>query len=386
MRIWQKIKQMLSNVLPLGGRKALEIQKKQTEEIRALRRELELYHKEETKQIAALKRYVNKELTRRDNWPKRDAEIQRLAEGRQIWVIKCPSPEGSSKVRWGDYHFCVALKKYLDRLGIYTVLDCREDWGCEIDADVVLVLRGKNFYHPDRRNKKTLYIMWNISHPDMLTKEEYQLYDVICVASRKYAKELSEQLTVPVLPLLQCTDTELFCPCESHDRNYEHDYIFVGNTREIVRTCVLWSFEKKLPIHIFGDGWKKMFPQYKNAVLAESIENDELPKLYRSSRVTLNDHWKDMLEKGFVNNRIFDALACGLPVISDCCEELKDIFPDAVLYYETRDDFDRCVDRIEKDYDNVRKCVLAQRELICEQYSFECRAKELLDIADKYSR
>ena len=53
------------------------------------------------------------------------------------------------------------------------------------------------------------------------------------------------------------------------------------------------------------------------------IENSQIPALYRSARVTLNDHWKDMLDYQFVNNRIFDALACGLPVISDCCDELR---------------------------------------------------------------
>ena len=49
--------------------------------------------------------------------------------------------------------------------------------------------------------------------------------------------------------------------------------------------------------------------------------------------------WKDMLDDQFVNNRIFDALACGLPVISDSCEELRNIFPDTVFYYETKEDF-----------------------------------------------
>ena len=33
-----------------------------------------------------------------------------------------------------------------------------------------------------------------------------------------------------------------------------------------------------------------------------------------------------MLDYQFVNNRIFDALACGLPVISDSCEKLRIFF------------------------------------------------------------
>ena len=62
-----------------------------------------------------------------------------------------------------------------------------------MNADVVLVLRGCEFYRPDRRNTKCLYIMWNISHPEMVTQEEYQLYDIVCVGSRHYARGASRE-------------------------------------------------------------------------------------------------------------------------------------------------------------------------------------------------
>ena len=31
------------------------------------------------------------------------------------------------------------------------------------------------------------------------------------------------------------------------------------------------------------------------------IENSDIPALYRSARVTLNDHWKDMLDNQLFN-------------------------------------------------------------------------------------
>ena len=55
-----------------------------------------------------------------------------------------------------------------------------------------------------------------------------------------------------------------------------------------------------------------MLGQNKGMVQDTSIENSQIPDLYRSAKATLNDHWKDMLDYQFVNNRIFDALA------SDC--------------------------------------------------------------------
>ena len=338
---------------------------------------------ENSQALKNLQEQINQEFQRRDDWKKRPAENRKLAKDRPIWVIKCPAPDSEKKVRWGDYAYAVALKRYLDRMGKYTVIDLYEDWNCEEDADVVLVLRGREFYRPDRRNEKCLYIMWNISHPEMVTEEEYQLYDVICVGSLHYAKELQKKITVPVVPLLQCTDTELFYPDQEAEKHRGNDYLFIGNSRNVARPCVLWAVKDKLPLKIWGAGWKAMLGPDKTMVQDVFIENSDIPALYRSARVTLNDHWKDMLDYQFVNNRIFDALACGLPVISDCCDELREIFPDAVLYYSNQEEFKKCVAQLENDYDAIKARVDAQWPMIKEKYSFEARARELVEIAEK---
>ena len=338
---------------------------------------------ENSQALQKLQEQINREFQRRDDWKKRPAENRKLAKDRPIWVIKCPAPDSEKKVRWGDYAYAVALKRYLDRMGKYTVIDLYEDWNCEEDADVVLVLRGREFYRPDRRSEKCLYIMWNISHPEMVTEEEYQLYDVICVGSLHYAKELQKKITVPVVPLLQCTDTELFYPDQEAEKHRGKDYLFIGNSRNVARPCVLWAAKDKLPLKIWGAGWKAMLGPDKTMVQDVFIENSDIPALYRSAWVTLNDHWKDMLDYQFVNNRIFDALACGLPVISDCCDELRDIFPDAVLYYSNQEEFRKCVAQLENDYDAIKARVDAQWPMIKEKYSFEARARELVEIAGK---
>lgn len=331
-----------------------------------------------------LKTFINQELQRRDNWAIRAAEVKRLANNRPIWVIKCPAPDDNSKIKWGDYSFAMTLKQELQRNGIYVLVDTSEDWGCESGADVVLVLRGLFSYHPDRRNNKCLYIMWNISHPDMVTDEEYQLYDVICVGSYHYANKLKERITIPVIPLLQCTDTEIFYPPAISPNSFERKYIFIGNSKRAGRSSVIWAIEDHLPLKIWGSGWNTILKDHLDLIEAPYIENSKIPELYRTSKVALNDHWDDMRKNNFVNNRIFDVLACGLPVISDTCPELKELFPDAVLHYETKEEFDDCIRKVEQDYDAIRLKVREQWPLIQKEYSFKTRAKQLLEMAEQY--
>ena len=379
--ILRKIKRFLRKIVPVGR---VYIDNKMKDQQKYLEKQMK---KEMKAQIDDLKAYIENEFNRRDEWVKIPSELKRVAKGRQIWVIKCPATEGKAKYHWGDYYYALALQKYLERKNIYVQIDTRQDWGCDEEADVVLVLRGNHFYRPDRRNGKTIYIMWNISHPDMISRAEYELYDIVCVGSRYYAQKLKDQVNVPVEPLLQCTDTELFFPKDKPEGTaLKDDYIFIGSTRGVMRECVLWAAEDNLPLHVWGGGWKQMLPDHQEIIDGTFIRNEDLPSLYRSAKATLNDHWKDMLDNQFINNRIFDALACGLPVISDGCDEMKEIFPEAVLYYSNKEEFQACIDKMENDYPAVKAKALEQFEMIKKEYSFEKRAEELIQMVEKYGK
>lgn len=129
----------------------------------------------------------------------------------------------------------------------------------------------------------------------------------------------------------------------------------MGNSRFVKRKSVVWSIAHGIPLKIWGANWEKVLPEWAEYVVAENIPNDELPKLYRNAKVTVDDHYEDMALNGFVNTRIIEALSCGLPVISDYSDALDSMFGDAVLCYRNESEFAAQTKRIFEDYDEVKK-------------------------------
>ncbi|MEQ8927957.1 MAG: hypothetical protein RLO81_19225, partial [Fulvivirga sp.] len=211
------------------------------------------------------------------------------------WVIKNPAPLDSRQEKWGDFHFGRSLTKYLERLGEEVITDYDGEWENDHQEDVVLVLRGK---YPYKVKKEVINIMWNISHPADVSMEEYSSYDLVLVASNSFSEKLKKDLSIPVEPLLQCTDTEEFKP-SNLDHFIRKDFVFVGNTRSVKRPGVLWSVDLGLPLKVWGRGWKEYIP--KSHIVADYIENQQLGELYAQSKVIINDHWDDMKEFGFIN-------------------------------------------------------------------------------------
>ena len=54
-----------------------------------------------------------------------------------------------------------------------------------------------------------------------------------------------------------------------------------------------------------------------------------------------------------------------------------------MLYYRNKEEFDQCVKEIETHYDDVKARVDAQWPMIREKYSFEARARELVEMVIK---
>jgi spore maturation protein CgeB len=298
------------------------------------------------------------------------------------WVIKSPAPATDWQIQWGDYHFGKSLSKELNRLDQEVVTQFFTDWHMEETSDVILVLRGLHPYAQPTRDRGTFRVMWNISHPADVSIEEYESYDLVFVASISWAEELKTLITRPVFPLLQCTDLEIFSQQRTPNGDGRQDFVFVGNTRDAERRGVLWALDYGIPLKVWGMGWE----EWAVEVVDTYFPNDQLNSLYSRARATINDHWDDMKSFGFINNRILDALACGLPVISDYHSELKSTFSSGVLFYRDKHGFHDCVERVMLNYPEIQADMRTSLQTVRRDFSFQLRTQQLVSIVQDQFR
>jgi O-antigen biosynthesis protein len=297
---------------------------------------------------------------------RRLAEVLEEHEEKPSFCLKIGAPDWEQAERWGDLHFARALRRDLRRRGHRCLIQVLEEWEDEeaLGYDVVVVIRGLSRHLP---KPGQLNVLWNISHPADLSGEECDGYDLVCVASESFAATLRERTVTPVVVLEQATDPALFYPDPAPE--YEHDLVYVANSRGVLRPIVRDLLPTDRDLAIYGANWKGLIDT--RYVVAEHVPNEELRKVYSSAKVVLCDHWDDMREHGFVSNRIFDALACGATVVSDEVPGLERF--EGVRTYSTAAELEGLLDELLAREERPGQCLPAGNAFAdrCEALLFE---------------
>jgi GT2 family glycosyltransferase/spore maturation protein CgeB len=305
-------------------------------------------------------------------------EVLREAEERLSFCIKIGAPDAEQAERWGDLHFARAVERQLRRRGHRCRIQTLDRWDLleGTTDDVVIHLRGRSRYHA---KSGQLNVLWCISHPDDLTGEECDGYDLVLVASAPFAQTLRARTKTPVVVLEQATDTEVFYP--DHDPRFAHDLVYVANSRNVLRPIVRDLLLTKRDLAVYGANWNGLIDT--RYVVGEHIPNDELRKVYTSAKVVLADHWDDMREHGFIANRIYDAVACGAVVICDDVPGLEERFGDAVLTYRDADELRSHIDLLLGDPLGRAARGARGRAMVLDHGDFDGRVAELLDALER---
>ncbi|MBV1780722.1 glycosyltransferase [Paeniglutamicibacter sp. ABSL32-1] len=293
----------------------------------------------------------------------------------QRWGIRLASTGGANGDKWGDTHYVNSLADALRGVDC-EVVTYRHGHNVDRDQvydDVNLVIRGLDKISPI---PGTVNVLWVISHPEDVSVEEVQAFDLVYASSLSWSAEMTELSGREVKPLLQATDSSRFhLPAPGTD-DRSRPTTFVGaNTHNRDRKVVSDALVSGIDLRIIGHGWADVLEPRMHE--AEGIKNELLGDFYRSSKRVLADHWTDMAEQGFIQNRIFDAIACGTPVVSDQVSGLTDVFGSMVQVYESLDELRWLCSPEGLTAFGTGEERAAQARQVLEQHSFEARAKTL---------
>ena len=285
-------------------------------------------------------------------------------------------PDDESQKSWGDLHFAVALKKEFERSGFKANIIFADQWYASSPARYTLVLRGNKPYFPYAVPGKK-FILWNISHPNDVPIEEYNLYDYVLFASERLYQKLNDRIRPASDYLLQCTDPEVMLAQDTQEKRFE--LLFVGNSRSVYRKILADLLPTTHALTVYGDGWDRFAP-VKPYVVEKYLDNTKVGQAYHDAKILLNDHWDDMRENGIVSNRIFDALAAGAFVISDYMPEIDELFDGAVIMYETKEELREKIDFYLAHADLRKELAEKGKRIVLDRHTFRHRVNKILSV------
>ena len=291
------------------------------------------------------------------------------------WTIITSAPKGAAGEQWGDTWFARDVAAALRRQGQHVSVLPRAgaNQPPRSHDDVVVVLRGLRGVEPPPQ-RTGVWILWVISHPELVTEAEARAYDMVFVASPTWRLPGGVRST----PLLQATAPDRFSPTAAPSDSGAA-LLFVGSTRGQFRPAVRGALasDRADELSVYGVGWEEFIEV--DRISGEFLDNDQLPAAYAGAGIVLNDHHPEMAADGFLSNRLFDAVATGARVVSDTAAGLEHVFGDAVVVFT---DEDHLVDILRAPVDDAfpshdRRVEAAAA--IATEHSFDARASVLIN-------
>lgn len=294
------------------------------------------------------------------------------------WSVVVAAPKGPDGDQWGDTWFAQDVVDALERAGERARVVRRggASSAAREDDDVVLVLRGLRRVVP-RRGRAT-WLLWVISHPELVEADEPADYDAAFAASAHWSR--ADDFGAPVAPLLQATAPERFRP-EAAAPDTGARVLFVGSTRGEFRPIVRDALAAGVEVDLYGVGWEQYVSP--DQVAGPGLPNADLPAAYAAAGVVLNDHWADMAAEGFVSNRLFDAAAAGTRVLSDRAVGVREVFGDVVRTYDEPAMLGPMLTGDLDDAFPARAERLALARHVAQEHSFDARVAVLVETVDR---
>lgn len=238
---------------------------------------------------------------------------------------------------------------------------------------VNIFIYGNIPFWPNKNGINIIYLLFPSTY-----HKDYKMFDLVATASLKYLATLkSEGLSAAYIP--QFTNIKRFY--HQPREKLKSNLLFVGNSYRTFREAVKYAVLNHFKIDVYGKGWEEFIS--KDMIKGEFISNDKLHRYYSSADIVLNVHRGDMLQNGFISNRIFDVTASGGFMLSDYMPEIEEIYGDSVLMYRNSEDYGQIVRYYLSHPEERKQKALKAQAITMENFTVEKIGQRFLEEIDK---
>jgi GT2 family glycosyltransferase/spore maturation protein CgeB len=281
---------------------------------------------------------------------------------------------------WGDWYSGHEIGDALEAQGwrVTYVQRKGEEW-YELPHDLEYVLSLMDSFDLRRVPDHVVSIAWIRNWTERwLERPWFQRADVLLASSAGTAELIESATGRRTIRFPLAVNPVRFHLRPAQER-YAADYVFTGNwwgkDRDIQRALAPREGER---VAIYGRDWEKV-PEFAPHARGE-LPYTELPAVYSSAKLVLDDTQGPTLPYGALNARVFDALAAGTLPVTNCESGVRELFDEEFPVWSSRETLRSVLDELLGDEQRRQDLTRRYREVVLTKHTYANRASRLREI------
>ncbi len=287
---------------------------------------------------------------------------------------------------WGDWYSGHEIGEALEGLGWrVSYVERRGERWYELPEDLDYVLSLMDSFDLSRVPEHVVTIAWIRNWTERwLERPWLERADVLLVSSQGSADLIEECTGRETVRFPLAVNPQRFRPRPAEAR-LSADYVFTGNwwgeDRDIQRALAPREGER---VDVYGKGWEKV-PAFAPYARGE-LPYEDLALLYPSVKLVLDDTQGPTLPYGAVNARVFDALAAGTLVLTNCESGVRELFDDDFPVWSSRESLRSRLDELLGDESRRELLAARYRDVVLARHTYGHRAAHLRELLIEHAQ
>ncbi len=305
-----------------------------------------------------------------------DQSLIATATPRATIVLTSLDPDAG----WGDWHTGHELGEALRRRGWHVDFAAvGRDGTARLPGGIDFVISLIDRFDLRTVPHEVGIVAWVRNWAERWTERQWFDRIDVLLASSQTAVELIEERTgrrAELFPL--ATNPARFARGKA-DPRHAVDFVFTGNRwgkRRAIERALTPGRGQTLAV--VGRGWESIKGVARQA--RGPVRYDELPAVYASAKVVLDDTQAPTLRYDAVNARVFDALAAGSIVITNCEKGVRELFDAEFPTWSTPEELTEIRVALLRDDARRRELVQRYRSRVLACHTYDHRAERLTEL------